>query len=109
MDLEASKLQTEQSRQMSQQAQAAKAMAEEGKILRGEAKDEALRTELAALPMDADDKAVEAFQDLKLKKKYDKSVFIRGKNCIGNRWWLGHWLRNYPMSQKCRCEGNNYR
>ena len=60
MDLEASKLQTEQTRQMSQQAQAAKAMAEESKILRGEAKDEQLRTELAALPPDADDKAVEA-------------------------------------------------
>jgi len=67
MDLEASKLQTEQARQMSQQAQAAKAMAEEGKILRGEAKDEALRTELAALPMDADDKAVEA-----VVRKYGK-------------------------------------
>ena len=67
MDLEASKLQTEQSRQMSQQAQAAKAMAEEGKILRGEAKDEALRAELAALPMGADDKAVEA-----VVRKYGK-------------------------------------
>jgi hypothetical protein len=67
MDLEASKLQTEQARQMSQQAQAAKAMAEEGKILRGEAKDEALRTELAALPPEADDKAVEA-----VVRKYGK-------------------------------------
>jgi hypothetical protein len=67
MDLEASKLQTEQSRQMSQQAQAAKAMAEEGKILRGEAKDEQLRAELAALPMGADDKAVEA-----VVRKYGK-------------------------------------
>lgn len=67
MDLEASKLQTEQARQMSQQAQAAKAMAEEGKILRGEAKDEALRTELAALTPEADDKAVEA-----VVRKYGK-------------------------------------
>lgn len=67
MDLEASKLQTEQARQMSQQAQAAKAMAEESKILRGEAKDEQLRTELAALPPEADDKAVEA-----VVRKYGK-------------------------------------
>jgi hypothetical protein len=67
MDLEASKLQTEQARQESLQAQAAKATAEEGRILRGEAKDEQLRTELAALPMDADDKAVEA-----VVRKYGK-------------------------------------
>lgn len=67
MDLEASKLQTEQARQMSQQAQAAKAMAEEGKILRGEVKDEQLRSELAALPPEADDKAVEA-----VVRKYGK-------------------------------------
>jgi hypothetical protein len=67
MDLEASKLQTEQARQMSQEAQAAKALAEQGKILRGEAKDEQLRAELAALPMDADDKAVES-----VVRKYGK-------------------------------------
>ena len=60
MDLEAAKLQT-------QEAQTAKVMAEQGKILRGEAQDEALRTELAALPPDADDKAVEA-----VVRKYGK-------------------------------------
>jgi hypothetical protein len=67
MDMEAQKLQTEQARQMTQEAQTAKAMAEQGKIVRGEAKDEALRTELAALPADADDKAVEA-----VVRKYGK-------------------------------------
>lgn len=67
MDLEGQKMQTEQARQMSQEAQAAKAIAEQGKILRGEAKDEQLRAELAALPMDADDKAVES-----VVRKYGK-------------------------------------
>ena len=67
MDLEGQKMQTEQARQMAQEAQAAKSMAEQGKILRGEAKDEQLRAELAALPMDADDKAVEA-----VVRKYGK-------------------------------------
>jgi len=67
MDMEAQKLQTEQARQMTQEAQTAKAMAEQNKIVRGEAKDEQLRTELAALPADADDKAVEA-----VVRKYGK-------------------------------------
>lgn len=67
MDLEGAKLQTERTRQLSQEAQAAKALAEEGKILRGEAKDDQLRAELAALPIDADDKAVEA-----VVRKYGK-------------------------------------
>ena len=60
MDLEAAKLQT-------QEAQTGKALAEQGKILRGEAQDEQLRTELATLPPDADDKAVEA-----VVRKYGK-------------------------------------
>lgn len=60
MDLEGAKLQ-------SQEAQAGKYLAEQGKILRGEAKDEQLRSELAALPPDADDKAVEA-----VVRKYGK-------------------------------------
>jgi hypothetical protein len=67
MDLEAQKLQTEQARQMTQEAQAGKYLAEQGKILRGEAKDEQLRAELAALPPDADDKAVET-----VVRKYGK-------------------------------------
>ncbi len=67
MDLEGQKLKTEQARQVAQEAQAAKSMAEEGKIVRGEAKDEQLRTELATLPPDADDKAVEA-----VVRKYGK-------------------------------------
>ena len=60
MDLEAAKLQT-------QEAQTGKALAEQGKILRGEAQDEQLRTELATLPPDADDKAVES-----VVRKYGK-------------------------------------
>lgn len=60
MDLEGAKLETEQARQAAQTAQAAKTTAEQGRILRNEAQDEQLRTELAALPADADDKAVEA-------------------------------------------------
>lgn len=67
MDMEAQKLQTEQARQMTQEAQTAKAMAEQNKIVRNEAKDEQLRTELAGLPADADDKAVEA-----VVRKYGK-------------------------------------
>lgn len=67
MDLEAAKIQTQQAQTLSQQAQAAKSLAEEGKILRGEAKDEQLRAELAALPPEADDKAVEA-----VVRKYGK-------------------------------------
>jgi hypothetical protein len=67
MDLEGAKLQTEQARQLSQEAQAGKYLAEQGKILRGEAKDEQLRAELAALPPEADDKAVEA-----VVRKYGK-------------------------------------
>jgi len=60
MDLEAAKLQT-------QEAQTGKYLAEQGKILRGEAKDEQLRSELAALSPEADDKAVEA-----VVRKYGK-------------------------------------
>lgn len=67
MELEGAKLQTEQARTLSSEAQAGKYLAEQGKILRGEAKDEQLRTELSALPMDADDKAVEA-----VVRKYGK-------------------------------------
>lgn len=67
MDLEGQKLKTEQARQMTQEAQTARALAEEGKILRGEAKDEQLRAELSALPVDADDKAIEA-----VVRKYGK-------------------------------------
>lgn len=58
---------SEQARQMTQEAQAGKYLAEQGKILRGEAKDEQLRGELASLPPDADDKAVEA-----VVRKYGK-------------------------------------
>jgi hypothetical protein len=67
MDLEASKLQTEQVRQINLQTQTSKTQAEQDKIIRNEAKDEALRTELAALPPEADDKAVEA-----VVRKYGK-------------------------------------
>ena len=67
MDLEGQKLQTEQARQMAQEAQTAKTMAEQNKIVRGEEQDEQLRTELAALPPEADDKAVEA-----VVRKYGK-------------------------------------
>jgi hypothetical protein len=67
MDMEAAKLQTEQARQRTQEAQAGKYLAEQGKILRGEAKDEQLRAELAALPPEADDKAIEA-----VVRKYGK-------------------------------------
>jgi hypothetical protein len=67
MDLEAAKLTSEQARTVSSEAQAGKYLAEQGKILRGEAKDEQLRNELAALPVDADDKAVEA-----VVRKYGK-------------------------------------
>jgi hypothetical protein len=56
-----------QAKTLTQEAQAAKALAEQGKILRGEAKDEQLRAELSALPMDADDKAVES-----IVRKYGK-------------------------------------
>ena len=60
MELEGAKI-------LTQEAQAAKALAEQGKILRGEAKDEQLRAELASLPSDADDKAVEG-----IVRKYGK-------------------------------------
>jgi len=68
-ELKLKKAQTakEEAQIVSQEAQAAKALAEQGKILRGEAKDEQLRAELAALPMDADDKAVES-----VVRKYGK-------------------------------------
>lgn len=56
-----------QAKTLTQEAQAAKSLAEQGKILRGEAKDEQLRAELSALPMDADDKAVES-----IVRKYGK-------------------------------------
>ena len=56
-----------QAKTLTQEAQAAKSLAEQGKILRGEAKDEQLRAELASLPTDADDKAVES-----IVRKYGK-------------------------------------
>ena len=56
-----------QAKTLTQEAQAAKSLAEQGKILRGEAKDEQLRAELASLPPEADDKAVES-----IVRKYGK-------------------------------------
>lgn len=67
MDMEGAKLVTQQAQTLTQEAQAAKYLAEEGKILRGEAKDEQLRAELASLPPEADDKAVES-----IVRKYGK-------------------------------------
>jgi len=52
-------MELEKAKTLTQEAQAGKALAEQGKILRGEAKDEQLRAELASLPPEADDKAVE--------------------------------------------------
>ena len=60
-------LASEQSKRLTEEAQAGKYLAEQGKILRGEAKDEQLRAELAALPPEADDRAVEA-----VVRKYGK-------------------------------------
>lgn len=59
LELNQAKTQTQRAQTLTQEAQAAKYLAEEGKILRGEAKDEQLRAELASLPPEADDKAVE--------------------------------------------------
>jgi hypothetical protein len=56
-----------QAKTLTQEAQAAKSLAEQGKILRGEAKDEQLRAELASLPPEADDKTVES-----IVRKYGK-------------------------------------
>ena len=67
MELEGAKLATERTRQLSEEAQAGKYLAEQGKILRGEAKDEQLRAELSALPVDADDQAIES-----IVRKYGK-------------------------------------
>ncbi len=52
-------MELEKAKTLTQEAQAGKALAEQGKILRGEAKDEQLRAELASLPAEATDKAVE--------------------------------------------------
>jgi hypothetical protein len=52
-------MELEKAKTLTQEAQAGKALAEQGKILRGEAKDEQLRAELASLPPEANDKAVE--------------------------------------------------
>ena len=52
-------MELEKAKTLTQEAQAGKALAEQGKILRGEAKDEQLRAELASLPAEANDKAVE--------------------------------------------------
>ena len=52
-------MELEKAKTLTQEAQAGKALAEQGKILRGEAKDEQLRAELASLPPEATDKAVE--------------------------------------------------
>ncbi len=60
-------IELEQAKTLTQEAQAAKSLAEQGKILRGEAKDEQLRAELASLPPEADDKAVES-----IVRKYGK-------------------------------------
>jgi hypothetical protein len=60
-------MELEQAKTLTQEAQAAKSLAEQGKILRGEAKDEQLRAELASLPPEADDKAVES-----IVRKYGK-------------------------------------
>lgn len=60
-------LELAQAKTLTQEAQAAKSLAEQGKILRGEAKDEQLRAELASLPPEADDKAVES-----IVRKYGK-------------------------------------
>ena len=67
MELEQAKTKTQAAQTLTQEAQAAKYLAEEGKILRGEAKDEQLRAELASLPPEADDKAVEG-----IVRKYGK-------------------------------------
>lgn len=67
MELEQAKTKTQAAQTLTQEAQAAKYLAEEGKILRGEAKDEQLRAELASLPPEADDKAVES-----IVRKYGK-------------------------------------
>jgi len=67
MELEGAKLATEQTTKLREEAQTNKYKAEEGKILRGEAKDEQLRSELSSLPMDAQDKDVEA-----VVRKYGK-------------------------------------
>jgi hypothetical protein len=67
MELEQAKTLTQKAQTLTQEAQAAKYLAEQGKILSGEAKDEQLRAELAALPPDADDKAVE-----NIVRKYGK-------------------------------------
>jgi hypothetical protein len=52
-------MELEKAKTLTQEAQAGKALAEQGKILRGEAKDEQLRAELASLPPEANDKDVE--------------------------------------------------
>ena len=67
MELEQAKIKTQSAQTLTQEAQAAKYLAEEGKILRGEAKDEQLRAELASLPPESDDKAVES-----IVRKYGK-------------------------------------
>jgi|694.fasta_scaffold108447_2 hypothetical protein len=67
MELEQAKTTTQKAQTLTQEAQAAKYLAEQGKILSGEAKDEQLRAELASLPPEADDKAVE-----NIVRKYGK-------------------------------------
>jgi hypothetical protein len=67
MELAQAKTVTQKAQTLTQEAQAAKYLAEQGKILSGEAKDEQLRAELASLPTEADDKAVE-----KIVRKYGK-------------------------------------